>query len=228
MTMQMRGPRQARTIAVVPLRDGHSGKSRLADQLTPQERSEVVTVLAQHVVNTLLRVDVSRVLVVTNDMRFARFALPPDPRLEVVAQTEERPGLNAAVTLAHEIATAQGAERLLVVHADLPLLEPEDINALLDRSAPLILAPDRAGTGTNALVLDTTVLGFRFRFRFGSGSRFAHTKEAADLGIQAAVVRRPGTWTDLDTAADWAALPESVRSRLQLQPTLEYVFQPDQ
>jgi 2-phospho-L-lactate guanylyltransferase len=215
MTVHRRGPRQARTIAVVPLRDGHSGKSRLADQLTPQGRSEIVTVLAQHVVCILLSADVSRVLVVTNDPAFARFVLPPDPRVEVVAQPEERPGLNAAVTLAHELAVAQEAERLLIVHADLPLLELEDINALLDGGAPLILAPDRAGTGTNALVLDTNIVGFRFRF--GPGSRSAHLKEAADLGLQTAIVQRSGTSTDLDTAADWAALPESVRAYLQLQ-----------
>lgn len=213
MTVHRRGPRQARTIAVVPLRDGHSGKSRLADHLTPQERSEIVTVLAQHVVSTLLRVEVSRVLVVTNDPDFASFALPPDPRLDVIPQPAERPGLNAAVTLAHEIARAQGAERLLVVHADLPLLELEDINALLNGGAPLILAPDRAGTGTNALILDTNILGFRFRF--GPGSRSAHLKEAADLGLQTAIVQRPGTSTDLDTAVDWAALPETVRAHLQ-------------
>jgi 2-phospho-L-lactate guanylyltransferase len=213
MTVHRRGPRQARTIAVVPLRDGHSGKSRLADHLTPQERSEIVTVLAQHVVSTLLRVEVSRVLVVTNDPDFASFALPPDPRLDVIPQPAERPGLNAAVTLAHEIARAQGTERLLVVHADLPLLELEDINALLNGGAPLILAPDRAGTGTNALILDTNILGFRFRF--GPGSRSAHLKEAADLGLQTAIVQRPGTSTDLDTAADWAALPETVRAHLQ-------------
>ena len=215
MTVQMRGPRQARTIAVVPLRDGHSGKSRLADQFTRQERSEIVTVLARHVVSTLLRVDVSRVLVVTNDPDFARLALPPDPRVEVVVQPAERPGLNAAVSLAHELAAAQGAKRLLVVHADLPLLEPEDINALLEPRAPVILAPDRAGTGTNALVLNAAIRNFRFRF--GPGSCFAHMKEAADLGLQTFVVQRPGTWTDLDTAADWAALPEAVRSLLQLQ-----------
>lgn len=217
MTVQMRDPRQVRTIAVMPLRDGHSGKSRLAAQLTPQERSKVVAVLAQHVVSTLLRVDVNRVLVVTNDPDFARFALPPDPRVDVIPQPAKRPGLNAAVTLAHELAVTQGAERLLVVHADLPLLVPEDINALLDRGAPLILAPDRAGTGTNALILDTDILGFRFRF--GPGSCSAHLKEAADLRLQTAVVQRPGTSTDLDTAADWAALPETVRARLQLQQT---------
>jgi 2-phospho-L-lactate guanylyltransferase len=209
-----------RTIAVVPLRDGHSGKSRLADQLTPQERSEIVAVLAQHVVSTLLRVDVSRVLVVTNDPAFARLALPPDPRVDVIPQPAERLGLNAAVTLAHELAVTQGAERLLVVHADLPLLELEDINALLDGGAPLILAPDRAGTGTNALILDTNILGFRFRF--GPGSRSAHMKEAANLGIHTAIVQRRGTWTDLDTAADWAALPETVRAHLQLQQTRVY------
>jgi 2-phospho-L-lactate/phosphoenolpyruvate guanylyltransferase len=213
--------RRPRTIAVVPLRDGHSGKSRLAGRLTPQQRSEVVTVLATHVVGTLLRADVGRVLVVTNAPDFVRGVLPGDARLDVVPQPADHPGLNAAVTLGRELAATQGGDRLLVVHADLPLLGPADLHALLRRSAQLVLAPDRAGTGTNALVLDTGIPGFRFRF--GPGSRDAHLEEAAALGLSTAVVRRPGTWTDLDTAADWAALPAPVR--LLLQPTSALVDQ---
>ncbi|KRD47671.1 hypothetical protein ASE27_02040 [Oerskovia sp. Root918] len=71
-------------VAVVPLRDGFSGKSRLAAVLDPAERSRLIAVLARHVVGTLLASEaVERVLVVTSDPRFAWRALgslvPPVP-----------------------------------------------------------------------------------------------------------------------------------------------------
>ncbi len=197
---------------MVPLRDGRSGKTRLASVLGPEERTRLVTLLARHVVTTLLAAPVTRVLVVTGDPRFAAGALPPDPRVEVVRQPEERQGLNAAVALGRELALERAPGRVLVMHADLPLLAADDVLALLAPAAPLVLAPDRAGTGTNALVLDPAVRGFRFRF--GPGSRVAHTREAAALGLRVAVVERPGTTTDLDTPGDWAALPPGLRARL--------------
>ena len=197
----------------MPLRDGHSGKTRLADHFTQQERGQVVTALVRHVVRTLHAVDLSGVLVVTHAPEFVRRVLPPHSRLQVVAQPAERPGLNAGVTLGREVAAEQGVDRLLIVHADLPLLALADVEALLSRRGDLVLAPDRAGTGTNALVLDAASRDFRFRF--GPGSRLAHLREAAALGLRSAVVERSGTWTDLDTAADWAALPDAVRARLQ-------------
>jgi 2-phospho-L-lactate/phosphoenolpyruvate guanylyltransferase len=65
-----------RVVAVVPLRDGSSGKSRLADVLDPAERSRLIGVLARHVVGTLLASEaVERVLVVTSDPRFTWRAL---------------------------------------------------------------------------------------------------------------------------------------------------------
>lgn len=210
----------ARTIAVVPLRDGHSGKTRLADELTPAERSDVVAILARHVVGVLLRTNVERILVVTSDPNFVARTLAPNPRLQVVTQSAARPGLNAAVTIGHEVAVAQGATRLLVMHADLPIVQPEDIRMLLSETEPLVLAPDRDGSGTNALLLDASI--DTFRFQFGSRSRFAHLAEAAALGLSAAVVQRPGTETDLDTTADWAGLPQAVRSQLQRRPALSH------
>jgi 2-phospho-L-lactate/phosphoenolpyruvate guanylyltransferase len=68
--------RPERVVAVVPLRDGSSGKSRLADVLDPAERSRLIGVLARHVVGTLLATEaVERVLVVTSDPRFTWRAL---------------------------------------------------------------------------------------------------------------------------------------------------------
>jgi len=199
-------------IAVVPLRGGAQAKTRLADELGPGERTRLVATLARHVLGTLLAGPVSRVLVVTGDPAFAAGLVGQDGRAQVVEQPGDRPGLNEAVAVGQERALEAGAQRVLVMHADLPLLTAGDVAALLEPVGRIVVATDRLGTGTNALVLDSTVSGFRFRF--GPGSREAHEREARRLGVVPEVVLRPGTSTDLDTAADWAALPESVQEEL--------------
>ncbi|MFD1505696.1 2-phospho-L-lactate guanylyltransferase [Georgenia yuyongxinii] len=199
-------------VAVVPLRDGRSGKTRLAGVLGADQRTRLVAVLARRVVDALLAAGpVTRVLVVTQDPDFAAGAVPADPRVEVVRQGRNRPGLNPAVALGHERARDGGARRVLVVHGDLPLLTAADVRALLAPTAAVVVAADRTGQGTNALVLDA---GLTFAFRFGPGSRAAHQREADRLDLGAVVVDRPGTAMDLDSPADWAALPGAARDRL--------------
>ncbi|WP_159798695.1 NTP transferase domain-containing protein [Puerhibacterium puerhi] len=235
----------ARAVAVVPLRDGVSGKSRLATALDPAARRRLVAALARHVVGTLLASDgVERVVVVTADPPFAREVLAglgAEPgeaavRLAVLPQPADRPGLNAALDVARAALLAGDAgvcaTRLLVAHADLPALTPEDVAALLAASgtveappertgipgtaesgaADVVVATDRHGTGTNLLVLPLAAAGFAFRF--GAGSRAAHEAEAVRRGLRAVVVQRPGTAADLDTLDDWDQLPAAVRTRL--------------
>ncbi|QAY63685.1 2-phospho-L-lactate guanylyltransferase [Xylanimonas allomyrinae] len=230
-------------VAVVPLRDGVSGKSRLATGLTPSARRRVVTELARHVVGTLAgAAPIDGIVVVTTDPAFvtqtlagvaetvlatspARHGPPAPPRpasghpvtVSVLDQRRGRPGLNAAVDLARGHVRAHApAATLLVAHADLPSLAPDDVTALLAArtgppAAPVVIATDRHGTGTNLLVLPA---GAAFGFRFGAGSRAAHEAEAARRGLGAVVVRRPGTAADLDTLDDWADLPAPLRARL--------------
>ena len=63
------------------------------------------------------------------------------------------------------------------------------------------MAPDRAGTGTNALALrPPDVIGFRF----GAGSFAAHAAEIERAGVPAVAVNRGGLAFDLDTPADLA------------------------
>ncbi|GAA4414930.1 hypothetical protein GCM10023169_00760 [Georgenia halophila] len=203
------GP-SGRVIAVVPLRGGGNGKSRLAEDLDPEERDRLVAVLARHVVRTLLLV-VDRVVVVTGDVAYASKAVGRDTRVDVFEQV--RAGLNGAVADGHEFALAGAAKRVVVVHADLPVLAPGDVRDLVRAPGPVVIAPDRAEEGTNALVLHRSVGDWEFRF--GPGSYAAHTAEADRLGVEPHVLRGPGTGVDLDTPADWAELPENVRESLR-------------
>lgn len=251
-----------RVVAVVPLRDGVSGKSRLAAVLDPPARRRLVTVLARHVVAAVLAVDaVERVVVVTADPAFVREALAgldQHDRLDVLEQPADRPGLNAGLDAAREqvlgtaprpcscsrsepqnvISYMVAGARLLVAHADLPALTPEDVTALLTQDADVVIATDRVGAGTNLLLLPlhsglpdagrspgstTSPPAVRepgdggFRFHFGLGSRAAHEAEAARLGLRSVTVQRPGTAVDLDTTDDWGELPGEVRAAVGQQ-----------
>lgn len=205
-------------VAVVPLRDGVSGKSRLASDLDPAARRRLVAELARHVVEVLLAVqDVGRVLVVTADGAFARTTLDGLTDPVILEQPTDRPGLNAALDIAreHALGLRPAQSRLLVAHADLPALALDDVDAVLHTDADVVVATDRHAVGTNLLLVPLVLPSGAFRFRFGPGSRAAHLAEADRLGLHAAVVQRPGTAADLDTIDDWAELPRDVRTRVR-------------
>ena len=90
--------------------------------------------------------------------------------------------------------------------ATCPNLQASDVevlaSALPDGDAPAVaIAPDRAGTGTNGLVLRPPGV---IRFRFGTGSFAAHLDEVARAGVPLVAVNRAGLAFDLDTPDDLA------------------------
>ena len=89
----------------------------------------------------------------------------------------------------------------LVLLADLPLLAVDDIEAMLDMAGPerLVLAPDRHGQGTNALITD---LADGFEPAFGEGSLADHRQQALRRGWSVGEYNSPGTALDLDTPDD--------------------------
>ncbi|MHB8811977.1 MAG: 2-phospho-L-lactate guanylyltransferase [Steroidobacteraceae bacterium] len=176
-----------------------SGKTRLAGHLSPQRRAELVAGMLSHVLSVLSRATgVDRVAVVGPE----RSALPG----HVVPLADPGGGLNDALAAAALEARQNGAERLLIVHADLPLLEPEEVTALVEASkaSGLALAPDRHGRGTNALCLSwPPAVGFEF----GPDSFRRHVAQATARGLSPAVVRLPGLAFDLDEPGDFHCWP---------------------
>ncbi len=114
-------------------------------------------------------------------------------------------GLNRAFHLAREHARAAHARELVLLPADLPQLDATDVEALIEagRRGGIAIAPDRGGTGTNGLYVAGDL---DFTCRFGVHSRARHEAEARRLGIEPALVVRPGLATDLDTPDDLRAL----------------------
>ncbi|MER3438880.1 MAG: 2-phospho-L-lactate guanylyltransferase, partial [Chloroflexota bacterium] len=164
---------------------------------------------------------VSEVLVVSPDPEALGFAAAFGTHVLPVRQREESRGLNAAIAQGEQLARERGAAALLVLFGDLPLLTPGDLRNLTRRDAPVVLAPDRHFTGTNALLLRLAALqpdGPRFTFRFGPDSYAKHVEEAHALGLEVATAFTAGTAFDLDTPEDLAAMVVPGETRTGLEP----------
>ena len=193
-------------VAVVPIRSLTGGKTRLASALPPEARSALTRRMLRQVVRAALDSGtVPTVVVVSPDRAALDLAAALDPAVVPLRQDPAAPGLNAALAQGARFAAGRGAAAALVLFGDLPLLTGEDVRNLLRRDAPVVVAPDRHGTGTNALVLrfGTGPDDAReFRFQFGPGSYARHIDEAHRLGLDVATSLTAGTALDLDTPED--------------------------
>jgi 2-phospho-L-lactate guanylyltransferase len=184
---------------IVPHRGLAAAKTRLAPVLDPGER----VALARDLLERVLRVvgeAVDDVVVITPSEALASIVEPIGAALVV----QRGMGLNTGLEQARRAAVEDGIQLLGVLHGDLPNLSPDDVRALL-AAAPVprgvTIAPDRAGSGTNALALrPADVIGFSF----GEGSFAAHSAAAERAGAEVAILERPGLAFDLDTPADLA------------------------
>ena len=120
-------------------------------------------------------------------------------------EEEENRGHTAASSFGARVLAQEKMAGMLQLPADIPLLTPEDIHALLQihGSAPAVtLAPSRDQRGSNAVVCSPPDV---LRLRFGDDSYFPHLQRARELGIEPGVVHRPGLALDVDTPDDLLA-----------------------
>lgn len=99
------------------------------------------------------------------------------------------------------------AERVLLVPGDCPALDPDEVEALLARTAPVVIVPDRHGTGTNALLLAPPDV---MAPAFGEGSFERHSGLARAAGTEPEVAEIKTLGLDVDTPDDFAALKRAL------------------
>jgi 2-phospho-L-lactate guanylyltransferase len=189
-------------IAVVPVKDLWGTKSRLKPILDPGARAGLTIYMMGRVISALRETDVDEVCVVSPD----RIVLDEAEKRGASPLAQESRGLNPALEEGRRRATERGASSLLVLPADLPLLEAQDVRAELE-SAPdapsVVISPDGARAGTNALLLHPPDA---LPFAFGPGSYQAHLHAARERGLDVRVCERPHLAFDLDTVEDLARL----------------------
>ncbi len=190
--------------ALVPIKTRGAGKTRLAQHLSPNKRLQLVRDMLNHVLNCLQQIPaIERVVVLSPE----RDQLAAD--VEVMADAGW--DLNSSLTLAVTQLRHQGAGRILIVPADLAMLQVDDVQALLSaaKGHPLVIAPSADEQGTNALMLPAPNGQLPFRFRFGENSYRAHQREAKRLQLDYRCIKRAGLGFDVDTGGDLQHLPTS-------------------
>lgn len=182
------------TCVLIAIKERSRCKTRLSEALAPAARAELVRGMLAAVLSAAHAAQTVRQIIVVSPERDSVSAQVP-----VLADTGE--GLNSALTQAHRVLRDFGSREVVILPADLPTLTGADIDALVraGRGGGFALAPDTAGTGTNALCLVSTQ---PFCFQFGPDSKRLHLQEAAVQGLRPELVHLPGLEFDVDTPAD--------------------------
>lgn len=195
--------------ALVPVKPLREGKSRLAALPLPQRIALQRAMLADVLTALAHARELDGVAVVTRDAAVAALAL--EYSAAVIDEPEATAGLNEALACAAKVLHARGAQCVLVVPADLPLVEPTEIDALVAQarlSPSTFVIPSHDQAGTNALLIG---LDPPPAFLFGDDSFRRHLEPKHQ--------HRVVQWSaasfalDIDTPQDLAALREAVSNQ---------------
>jgi 2-phospho-L-lactate guanylyltransferase len=197
--------------AIVPVKPLRRGKSRLAGALSEDERAELNQSLLQHTLNVLTDIkELEQVLVVSRDPHALTIARQYGAR---TVREDGQPQLNMALTRATVVAKVHATRGVLILPADLPLISREDVLTLIEKAGEppvVVIAPDRHGKGTNALLISPSGL---IEYDFGDNSFQRHCERARQTGARLEIVDLPSLGLDLD-------LPEDLEIIRELEKTI--------
>jgi 2-phospho-L-lactate guanylyltransferase len=186
---------------LTPMKAPEACKTRLAPVLGEAARRELVARMLRHVVEVAGQAPgVDEVVLLGPSshglaVSMRRLADPGD-------------GLNVALASALPAAAAAGVDRLVILAGDLPQVSLADLAALCGLAPECLgVAPDRRGTGTNALSLPLPAAR-DFAFQYGPDSFARHRAEAARLGLTLEVIRSETLGLDIDEPEDLGMLAE--------------------
>lgn len=206
-----------RTLAILPVKDFGAAKQRLSDLLGQGSREALAQAMFSDVLAALRRVKgIDATAVVTDDSRAESAA---GGARVLVLRDREQSGQSDAAQIGIQHALESHFERVLLVPGDTPLLDPLEVDGMLTRASAdqldAIIVPDRAGTGTNALLLRPPGA---FAPSFGPGSLERHVEAASGAGVRFRVEAVRSLMHDIDTPDDLADLGTQLEERRGVAP----------
>jgi 2-phospho-L-lactate guanylyltransferase len=198
--------------AILPVKRFARAKTRLLGELIgPQERAALLRAMLTDVLAAIERsAAIERVVVVTAEGRAEKLAMEAARRMTTaveVLQDPRDPGHSEAATLGIVRAKALGAECVVLLPGDCPLLDPGEADTALARMEPgkVGVVPDRHGTGTNGLLMaPPDAIGPAF----GPDSCERHLDRARRAGWAAVTEELSSLALDVDTPDDLRLLRE--------------------
>ena len=173
------------------------GKSRLSQDLTADQRADLVLGLLRRVIVAIRGAGMDTIWVVGGDERVNELThLLGVDRLEELGTD-----LNDTLKKAFALAFEHGKSALFVA-GDLPFLKPADIHSMMQasrRQGNVTLAPARRDGGTNSILVP---LGVPLEPELGPASFMKHLTQAAQLETSVAINSSQGLGFDLDVVDD--------------------------
>jgi FO synthase len=203
--------------AAVPVKLFSRTKQRLAPLLSGEERAALARVMLEDVLSALTGArSITRIMVVTSD---ATAAVVAQAAGAVVLSDTENAGTTPAVMAAARHLEQSGQGGMLVISADVPLITPADVEAILAAhgAAPSVtLVPASDDGGTNALACSPPQA---LPFAFGDASLRRHCDAAQARGLKPALLHLSRVGRDIDRPEDIAHLlrhPPTTRTQAYL------------
>lgn len=195
--------------AIVPVKPLRRGKSRLAGTLPDEDRIALNYCLLENTLDTLRSISrIEYVLVISRDPQALSVARRFQAR---TIQESGAPDLNCALERATAYAIRSTVQGVLIIPADLPLINTLDVESMLDAAVnePVVaINPDRHKKGTNALLVSPTGL---IKYAFGEDSFQVHCQRAQAAGARLEILDRPGLALDLDLPEDLAIIQQEMQ-----------------
>ena len=187
---------------LIPIKEPARVKTRLSQLLTLSERQQLVWAMFTDVCRAIAEVrNADAVFLVTSFDKAIDYAHALD--FDVLRETEQQ-SESASVDWASRQLRERGFDAVLRLPADVPLVQANDIEVLLDveLTAPAaLLVPSFEGTGTNAILRTPADL---FPSRFGPNSLALHKEEGRRSGVDCLTIANKRLALDIDEPQDIA------------------------
>ena len=182
--------------AVVPVKTLLKSKTRLSNYFTIQERPLFTLAMLEDVLNTLKSSKIDKTIVISSDSTVE--AMVKNFGMTFLQEAQE--GLNKALTQATRWCLRNGAELVLALPADAPLITSKDVNELVSLALKnsVIISPSLNG-GTNALLQKPPGI---ISPCFGSDSFKRHISKARAKHVRIKIYVSANVLFDIDSKAD--------------------------
>lgn len=185
---------------VIPVKPLNQAKTRLSQVLTPHERQQLAETMLRHVLGVVQQIpQLMGTLVISRDNKALAIAREYGAR---TVQESGAPELNSALMRATQVVDRLKGSAILILPADLPLLDAEDIRAMIrmgEREPSMVIATDQHHDGTNALFTRPPGL---IEYAYGPGSFSRHIEKGREAGAEVHIYQSERLSLDIDMPAD--------------------------